>query len=245
MTLGEVLIKTGENSLLEREGLGGRPVSDLLKRLGVLVGQADAAALFGPRTAKAEVCFGAGVSILSHAARSSSAISPSSGGPLIFFKKRAKVSFLAPVYVSNAGSREISVLERDALAGQLKHVETVAVNGTAKDRARQEPELGRDHRLALTYQASAERHTAGERTSGFGRPSNVSKWRFPKFASAQESRSSVLNPGAELTVIDAATACSSATNPATAGLRCSPLRNVTKMRRRIAGRISFNSNVPI
>ncbi len=143
------------------------------------------------------------------------------------------------------GSREISVLERDALAGQLKHVETVAVNGTAKDRARQEPELGRDHRLALTYQASAERHTAGERTSGFGRPSNVSKWRFPKFASAQESRSSVLNPGAELTVIDAATACSSATNPATAGLRCSPLRNVTKMRRRIAGRISFNSNVPI
>lgn len=75
---------------------GGRPVSGLLKRLDVLVGQANAAALFGQHTAKAQTSFGVGVLILRHAAKSSSAIRPSSGGLLIFFKNRAKVAFLAP-----------------------------------------------------------------------------------------------------------------------------------------------------
>jgi hypothetical protein len=95
-TLGYVLIKRCETSLPKDVRLGGRPVSGLLKCLGVLVGQADAAALFGQHAAKALAGFRARVSILSHAAKSSSAIRPSSGGLLIFFKNRAKVAFLAP-----------------------------------------------------------------------------------------------------------------------------------------------------
>ena len=46
-------------------------------------------------------------------------------------------------------------------------------------------------------------------------------------------------------VIDVATARSSLTNSAIAGLRLSPLRNATKIRRVMIGRISLRRSVPI
>ena len=68
----------------------------LFKRIDVFISQADASARFGQHAAKAQARFGTGVSILRHAAKCSSGIRPSSDGPLIFFKNRAKVAFLAP-----------------------------------------------------------------------------------------------------------------------------------------------------